>query len=115
MPTNVQNFSTIINALLDDGTGSPPTATNGQLTAVGDAYVTQATSAQVLALFPGATLLPNGEVDKAALTQSQRAKIALWRWRYEIRQVVKQVQRDTDQATADGILAAGQAAADAVI
>lgn len=114
MATPVQNFTTAVNAILDEVTPGVA-ATNAQLIAVGDAYLAQATSGQILALFPGAALLPSGEVDKAALSQAQRASVVLRRWHYEIRNVVKTVRRETDQATADALLAAGQAEAGAVI
>lgn len=103
MATPVQNFTAVLTALKD-----PTVVTNAQLVAVGDAYIQLASSAEIRAVIPAAPLLANGEVNKAALTQTDRANFVNALWLFEVRRAVLKARRETDEATAADLIEDGQ-------
>lgn len=85
MATELQNFTSVMNALVDG------TATVAQRTAVGDAFVAEIPDDdELLALFP----TPEGgtPVTKATLTNEQRAKVVNVALKTFIRTTVRRVK-----------------------
>lgn len=113
MANCLDRFNALVDALLD-----PVVLSNARRLEIGDAYVWEATEAniaQALAAngLPAAPLLGSGLIDRASLSNNQRAAVVLWRHLYDAKQVRRRYATVPVQATLDASLATAIAQADA--
>lgn len=92
MATPIVRFNAVIDAYTD-----PIVLSNAKRMEISEAYMAQATDENILAAVPLAPRLPNGKVDRAAMTNTQVAEVVLARWLYD----AKVVRRAFKVAEAD--------------